>query len=319
MNWTKWTGLLVLVLVLTLTLFLLSEYILKTQMGLGEPIVYESHPLWGYAPKPNARYVRFGDDVVSFNNVGTRSTSDWRMDGQNILFLGDSVTYGGSYIDDHQTFASLVCNHLADWSCHNAGVNAYGIINMVARSRYDNRVNDAPVRVFTFITGDFDRGLQKADTAHFILREPPAYFPALWEVGNFLASRIKPNTWFGKTSQKNLNDTERSQQQFINRSFALDILITEIERLKLLNKKFLLVHSPSKSELTNPQLIYENKILAKLQEKYSGNILMLSEYLQEALLDDPIKLFRDDVHYEEAGHRVAGAALSKRLSVLLTP
>lgn len=164
MNWIKWIALPILVVMLTIPLFLLAEYILKN-MGLGEPIVYQAHPLWGYAPKPNASYVRFEGDVVSFNNVGARSTSEWRTDGRNILFLGDSVTYGGSYINDNQTFASLACDQLDHWNCHNAGVNAYGILNMVARSRYDERINTAPIRVFTFITGDFDRGLQKADTA----------------------------------------------------------------------------------------------------------------------------------------------------------
>ena len=89
--------------------------------------------------------------------MGARGLENWREDGVNILFLGDSVTYGGSEIDDSQTFSSLTCANIANWSCHNAGVNACGILNMVARSRYDSRINDASFRIFTFISGDFDR------------------------------------------------------------------------------------------------------------------------------------------------------------------
>ena len=314
MSWIKRLSVLIIVLIATILLLILSEYILRTKMGLGEPIVYEPHPLWGYAPKPNASYMRFGGDVVSFNNVGARSTSDWRVDERNILFLGDSITYGGSYIADKQTFASLACNQLDNWICHNAGVNAYGILNMVARSRYDERINSAPMRVFTFVTGDFDRGLQKADNAHFILRQPPTFFPALWEVGNFVASRITPKKWFGKNTQNKLSDAQKEHQRFVNRSFALDVFVTEIERLRLLNKKFLLVHSPSRKELAEPRVIDENKILTKLQEMYPDDIVMLEPILREAFQNNRANLYRDNVHYAEEGHRIVGNALSRILS-----
>lgn len=114
-----------------------------------------------------------------------------------------------------------------------------------------------------------------------------------------------------------MSDVERKQQKFVNHSFALDVFITEIERLRQLGQKFLLVHSPSRTELANLHLINENEILRKMQEMYPNDILMLQEFLQKAFDDNHPKLFRDDVHYEEEGHRIIGEALSKRLSVLL--
>ena len=47
------------------------------------------------------------------------------------------MTYGGSYIDDKETFAHLVCENINDtnYICGNAGVNAYGIFNIVYRSK----------------------------------------------------------------------------------------------------------------------------------------------------------------------------------------
>ena len=77
-----------------------------------------------------------------------------------IYYFWDSVTYGGSFINDNETFTYISCLGILNWSCHNVGVNGYGILNMIARSRYDTRINNSPIRIFTFISADFDRGLQ---------------------------------------------------------------------------------------------------------------------------------------------------------------
>ena len=63
-----------------------------------------------------------------------------------------------SYLNDNQTFPLLICEELANYDCFNGGVNGYGILNMVARSKYDKRISNAEVVVFTFITQDFNRG-----------------------------------------------------------------------------------------------------------------------------------------------------------------
>lgn len=313
MIWLK--KLLIPFVVLTSCVLLLTvaEYILQEGFGLGEPIVYDAHPLWGYAPRPDSVYLQNAANVVSINNVGVRSISDWVAEENNILFLGDSVTYGGRYINDDQTFASLACADLSNWSCHNAGVNAYGILNMVARSRYDERIKSASITIFTFISGDFDRGLQKESMAHFILREPPGFFPALWEVGNYFAARVVPKDWFGKNSKNNLSDEVRAERRYVNQKFALDVFITELERLKSLKKDFILIHSPIVAEMVDTNLIKENKILSSLQEMYPDNIVMLDSILREPFQSNHPDLYVDVMHYGQEGHRIVGYALGEIL------
>ena len=76
--------------------------------------------------------------------LGTRSTKSWKETrSKKLVFLGRPVTYGGSYISDDETFSELVCQELTQLTCFNGGVNAYGVINMVARSRFDSRISDA--------------------------------------------------------------------------------------------------------------------------------------------------------------------------------
>jgi len=316
MNWIKYIVILIIVSCLSFFTLYFTDLAAKKFLGLGEPIVYDAHPLWGYSPRENRKYNRFNGAKVTINEVGARSTNPWNTNGNNILFIGDSITYGGSYINDDQTFASLSCKELSNWTCHNAGVNAYGILNMVARSRYDTRISSAPIRVFTFITEDFDRGLQDANTAHFVLREPPQYLNALWEISNFFAAKISPKNWFGKKSD--IQNQKRLEREIIlNRQFALDILISELRRLEDQGLNFLLVFSPTISEIRNREMIRNNMILAKLQAEYPGRFLNLIEAVSNNYLRGDDLIFYDQAHYGREGHRLISNYLSHSLKKLI--
>ena len=316
MSWTKYFLSGLILILTTLFLVFIADIVARKYLGLGEPIVYDSHVLWGYSPRENRQYRRFDGDIVTINNVGVRGREDWREDGANILFLGDSVTYGGSYVDDSQTFSSLACANVPNWSCQNAGVNAYGILNMVARSRYDSRINDAPIRIFTFISGDFDRGLQKADTAHFILRDTPNHFSGLWEIMNFTASMVNPKEWFGK--QSDIKDAEVLREaQLVNRQFALDIFLNELERLNSLGHSFLIVHSPSIQEVEDQNLIDNNFVLSTLSSSFPENYVSLVDPIRLRLENDRNVIYKDDVHYEALGHRIVSETITPFISSLI--
>ena len=47
-----------------------------------------------------------------------------------VVFVGDSITYGGSYVDNSELFASLYCEGEEELLCLNGGLNAWGIGNM---------------------------------------------------------------------------------------------------------------------------------------------------------------------------------------------
>ena len=60
---------------------------------------------------------------------------------------------------------------MKNYLCGNAGVNVYSIINMVMRSRHDQRINDGEVYIFTIAPGDFYREYAGSNTAHFLLEQ----------------------------------------------------------------------------------------------------------------------------------------------------
>ena len=84
-----------------------SELILRS-MGFGNPIVYRVDPRVGYYPAPNQDVHRYGGEI-HINAFGMRSrniTAEKPAGTFRILMLGDSTLYGGSYIDQSQTYAT---------------------------------------------------------------------------------------------------------------------------------------------------------------------------------------------------------------------
>lgn len=146
-------------------------------VGLGNPVLYYRNTSFRYAPVPNQRVTRRRGATVTIDSYGLRGVRDWAEPADvKLLFIGNSVTWSGTYIDDRQTFPHLTCVHLRaqlgrDFTCGNAGVNAYGTDNMAERLRY-KRFNDEDVIVVTIVPGDATRGL--ADVRSFLLLQRAA-------------------------------------------------------------------------------------------------------------------------------------------------
>lgn len=173
----------------------LAELALRT-MGLGEPIVYRTNTAYRYAPRPNQRVQRRRGAWVTINESGYRSTEDWTTTGAlRVLWIGDSVTWGGTYIDDRQTFAELACKRVEDATgieavCGNAAANAYGVDNMVSRLRYDPAGADADVIVAVVGWADLFRSKSNIGGNLFFRDAPQGPLRALRELAAFGAARV---------------------------------------------------------------------------------------------------------------------------------
>ena len=72
-------------------------------------MIYYSNIFYGYSPKENQKKSRLKKVSVSINDVGLRSIYNWKNNSKKkIIFIGDSVTYGGSFLDDRQIFSHIV-------------------------------------------------------------------------------------------------------------------------------------------------------------------------------------------------------------------
>lgn len=85
------------------------EIALRVLFGLGSPVLYVGQGDYGYFPAANLNLKRFGATVTT-NQFGMRSPTYNlnQNDDCRIMFLGDSVTFGTTQLDQKDIFVSLV-------------------------------------------------------------------------------------------------------------------------------------------------------------------------------------------------------------------
>ena len=274
--------------ILFIALFFTELYLKK--IGLGDPVRYDSNILYGYAPKINQSKNRFENSKVTINESGLRSIKNCKK--KKIVFLGDSVTYAGSYIDDKDTFVHKVCEKLTEFICGNAGVNAYGINNIVMRSKYDRRLQDAEIFIYLFPPGDFYREYSNSKTAHFYLNNKYFIFPAITEAISFVATKYDINNYISKHDDSNHNNDDKIK--LIN--YSINILADEIKDKKKQKKVFIFLSNEKNDKNLNSNL---NKYIKENLVNKVGEINFLNN-----ILDDDRYFYDKSVQYNKEGHKV---------------
>lgn len=250
--------------------------------------------------------MRLRDSVVTINESGLRSVDNWQSArGKRILFMGDSVTYGGSYVDDSEIFSTLVCTFIQNSICGNAGVNGYGVLNMVMRSRVDHNLLEADVVVFTVVPGDFTRGLTTIEHVPYYVGKHSGWLhgklPALAELVNHLGYSYHVGGIISK-SKNNIvwNPQDHSLQAT---EFALDQLFEEINLLESSGKDVFVFLSPDKKDTE-----FKGKVASVVDRALKYRLG--PQYLQGTFMNEE-RFYYDNVHYEVEGHKHAAEKISE--------
>ena len=270
----------------------ITEIYLKN-IGLGDPVRYDSNILYGYAPKAEQKRKRIKGSFVTINNAGLRSLNSWNNNRKKIVFLGDSVTYGGSYIDDRNIFSHLVCLKLKDFICGNAGVNAYSVKNIVMRSKFDDRIQKAEIYIYLFPPGDFYREYSDSSTAHFYLNNKNFFLPGIFEASSFVFTKYDINNYISK-----YNDTITKEKDYFKLiDHSIEILQNEIKK-KIKNKKKVYIFLSNEKNDKNYEKKLNKYVKDKLFEKVSNVNL-----LNDVLTNDSF-FYDESVHLNISGHSV---------------
>ena len=289
---------------LIVTPVVLAELYLRS-LGLGNPILFYANASYRFAPQPNQQQLRQRGARVTIDNKGLRSTTDWADPADaKLLFIGDSVTWGGTYIDDGELFSDGVCQRLAAatgkrYVCGNAGANQYGTDNMAERIRYKD-VDDESVLVVTLITQDTVRGRVDAEGRYFFMQQPPPPFRALWEATTFLTwvlyKTLRPQTY---RSDDDLQVAERS----------LENLFSAIRETQRPGRKVLIVLSPEKDELDGRESTLTEHVRSMLAR--SGfDWLDLHGPVSKAVTPN---FYYDQLHLDVPGHAFYAEQIAARL------
>ena len=315
---TRVTAILVVMFVMA-GLVAATELVLRN-MGLGDPVVYyKTDAPYRYAPRPGQTRERMRGARVDIDRYGLRTTGDWgrRDAGLRILFIGDSVTYGGSRIDNSQLFSALVCENLRrgydlDSVCGNAGVNGYGTNNMAARTlAYEGPPVD--VIVVTVLTRDSTRGWARLPLPYFS-EAPFEPIPAIAEAANFLLSKVRK--WLRQPSLSRSRQTEVGGEAFDGDLSAesLERLYAALRAVSEDGVRILLVHSPSRKSVVQGYDQADEFVVANMRA--SGMpFLEMRQVVRDRMGRG---IYHDHIHLDAVGHAIYGETIAETLGAMLS-
>jgi hypothetical protein len=291
----------------------LIEIVLSRIFYLGSPVLYRADPRYGYSPVPNQKVSRFRGSSVTIDSLGLRTNEDWSHEADfKILFVGDSVTYGGSYIDDSELFSERVCTQLNDesvhhFNCGNAGVNAWGIDNMTGFLSAKD-FNDESVIVVIIVTGDAERGMSKLSGHPFWSSKPPEPFPATLELGMFFLDQFRLQVRY--PNQNRIPKLTEDLKRYIGK--LIQELFLALKQKQKEGKAILLIHWPRK-EVVQSGYRENDQLLINLLKKTSFPLIEF----KPLILTDLEEVFYDAVHLDRKGHKFFADIVSQNIRKLL--
>ena len=288
------------------TCLAIGEFALRT-IGLGDPLLYRTHAVYGYELLPAQQAKRLRGAKVTIDANGLRGTSKW--DGHNkILFVGDSVTYGGSYVDDAELFSSLTCDLLTkstgtEFVCGNAGTNGYGVRNMIGRLRW-GPIQDAEYVILAVISDDFYRGLPQLHGLPYFSKRPEPPLKATLEALAFAIDVVRTKLRFveGGYSERNFTENDKLEARLV-----IEDLQNFIAHWR--GKRLLLIWVPSRKWTRGEHEMKEKYVFDLLRNNFGPTLLDASRYL--APLEDAA--YYDGGHLERPGHAAMAQAISAEL------
>ena len=291
----------------SILLLTLSEIYLRF-IGLGNPIIYKKNLNIGYLPLENQKVIRFKNSNITINENNYRIYEDKNYENK-IIFLGDSVTYGGSYIDDKNLFSSKVCLKLnkiyeRKFDCYNGGVNAYGFENILQRLKLlDYHDND--FIIITFILGNFYRNFVQIESLPYFTKKHDHILKANIELASFLIDKIRTNLRFLK-----IKNNFKNEEELKNFKKKIKKNLKALSEITNKNKNIIVIFSPSKSFYEKSK---DYEIENYLFKNYTNNN---NFYSINDLMDNELykKIYYDGVHLNKYGHEIYSEIISKLIS-----
>ncbi|HUN55242.1 MAG TPA: hypothetical protein VMU29_08815 [Smithella sp.] len=282
-----------------------AELILRFFFGLGNPVLYDSNPLYGFRLIPNQEVVRFHGAKIKVNNFGLRTNADWDNNrGDKVLFLGDSITYGGSYISNDELFSALCVKQLPDIKAGSAGVNAWGVENIYGLV-VESGFLPAKFYVTTVCEEDFYRGLTRLQGMPFWCVRPKL---AIIELFHYFCYRELNKQYLKWQMFRNpLPADERVADKAVSKLKEMDSF------LKAKGFIHLIYITPSRNQVSGKEP--KDELLQKLFKKYNLPVVYLLDRIKPMKIESQEirSLFHDEIHLSKKGHALWGNLMSDDL------
>ena len=290
-----------------LFLITITEVFLRYQ-GFGTPIIYEKSYQYGYAPAPNQKLIRFNNKNVTIDSNGFRKGSKTYNTNNKIYFLGDSVTYGGSYIDDDELFSENFCKKINQksknkFNCYNGGVNAYGLENIIERYKSIKKNKDTFI-IITLIPGDFSRNFVQIESLPYFTKKHTHFLKATTELTAYYLDVVRSNLRF---DEKKFS-IEQKLDDYIKRKITENLY--QLQQLQKKDSNLIILFFPPKQFLLEKNFSeFNNFFFENIHNK--KNYYNLTNHLKS--LNDENNIYYDSVHLNSKGHQAMSEVLFKLL------
>lgn len=110
----RWRRLFMRFILAAVVFLIVAEVLLRAVLGLGHPLLYQFDADCGYLPKPNQHIDRFfcTNDINSFGMRSPAVQSPKPKNEFRVLFLGDSVLFGMTHVDQSKICTSILQREL---------------------------------------------------------------------------------------------------------------------------------------------------------------------------------------------------------------
>jgi len=314
------------------TLFVLAVCVLTAVIlevtarfiGFGDPIIYYNAAWGGIRPLPGQQVERLKGITVTIDGNGFRTATPKVQGALRILYLGDSVTWGGSSVDDTMLFTEVAADVLRARGLKvyamNAGVNGSSLMNQA--DIYLHSQDSVDVLVWLFPWGDVHRAYA---TAGYLW--PPTKKPrfALVEAIDHII-RVYWLTSFrtggqGAPEEYIHPEVPYGYEEFFDRVLPdrfrrnLDALDEALSKALSKGIPVIVGITPEQTEahlVPNPTKAIE---LLRNLEARGVHIMDLHSVIGAAA--DIESVYIDNIHFNSRGHRLIGEALGKELTAIL--
>ena len=289
----------------------LTELGLRMFVGFGSPILYDRNPAYGYFTKPN-QHTRRLFARTSTNSLGMRSpefTVAKPPGTLRLMFLGDSITYGTTQVNQDDIFVELVRKDLSS-EFHrrveeiNASANAWAITNENAFLQSRGTYNSDCV-LLVLNSGDLDQPFSDfSDVAGAQTARPVSAIGEL--LTRLLALWNHSSQHDAGTTIENDPATEQSNLQKLSN-------MANFTRTH--GSNFLLVFVPFRREITQGAKSSAQYPLRQWAESEAVDLIDLTSAV--SAYETKAVTLRDGVHFNALGNRLLADSLEKELTETL--
>lgn len=284
-------------------------------LGLGDPMLYETSPVYGYRPLPNQNVRRIGNRIF-YNAQGLRSepiSTVTKPGTIRVLCIGDSITFGGVQTDQEQTYPyqlqEVLNRQSKKFEVLNASAGGWAIENTEAYLRQEGIYHSSFV-VLELGSHDLFQPKNLGEQVGINYPTSKPLFALQEGFFRYLIPRFFPNL---QPQEANLQPAITEKD--LKRNLASFNRIANIVRAKQAQLIVILVEQPDNLEPKNALANYSKKLMAQEAKKINVPYKNLGEDFRLAGNNE---LFRDGLHPNPAGNKVMAIAVAQLIQNSLT-